>query len=241
MEICVDSIESARNAIEGGASRLEICSALSEGGLTPTPGLVKQIKKFTKIPLYVMLRVRGGDFVYNTEEIDAMLDDLIMFKDHYSVDGFVFGALTPECEIDTAACKKIVFQAFPLPVTFSRAFDLTIDPVKSMHVLAKLYFHRILTSGQKNSALEGLELIKTLIEKGSKIIIVPAGGITDDNIRKIMESGAKEFHASAKRRKMVTYGANRVKLGPNENDFINVTDKALVKELVDNIKTITID
>lgn len=232
MEICVDSLESARNAVEGGASRLEICSALSEGGLTPSPGLIKQIRSFATIPLYAMIRIRGGDFVYTTEEIDAMLHDLMILKDHHA-NGFVFGALTSDCEIDTVACEKIISAARPLPVTFSRAFDLTSDPVKSMQVLADLGFQRILTSGQRNSALEGLELIKTLIQKTQKLIIMPGAGITKDNIRKIMESGAKEFHASAKRRKMVTYGANRVRLGVNENDFINVTDRELVMELVD--------
>lgn len=240
MEICVDSLESARNAVKGGASRLEICSALSEGGLTPSPGLLKQIRSFATIPLYVMIRIRGGDFIYTTEEIDAMLHDLMILKDHHA-DGFVFGALTPDCEIDTVACEKIISAARPLPVTFSRAFDLTIDPFKSLQVLADLGFQRILTSGQKNSALEGLELIKTLVQKTQELIIMPGAGITKDNIRKIMESGAKEFHASAKRRKMVIYGGNRVRLGPNENDFINVTDKELVKELVDIVRNIRMD
>lgn len=239
MEICVDSLESARNAIEGGASRLEICSALSEGGLTPSPGLIKQMRCFATIPLYAMIRIRGGDFVYTSEEIDAMLHDLMTLKDHHA-DGFVFGALTPDCEIDTVACEKIISAARPLPVTFSRAFDLTSDPMKSMQVLADLGFQRILTSGQKNSALEGLELIKTLIEKTQKLIIMPGAGITKDNIRKIMESGAKEFHASAKRRKMVLYGANRVRMGVNENDFINVTDRELVKELVNIINEMNV-
>lgn len=236
MEICIDSLESARNAIEGGASRLEICSALSEGGLTPSPGLLERIRSFATIPLYAMIRIRGGDFVYTTEEIDAMLHDLLILKDHQA-NGFVFGALTSDREIDTVACERMISAARPLPVTFSRAFDLTVDPLKSMQALADLGFRRILTSGQKNSALEGLELIKTLVQKAQKLIIMPGAGITKDNIRKIMESGAKEFHASAKRRKMVIY-ANRVKLGSNENDFINVTDKELVKELVDIVRDV---
>jgi len=235
MEICIDSLESAKNAIEGGANRLEVCSALSEGGLTPSPGLIQQIKSFTMIPLYAMIRIRCGDFVYSPEEIEAMLYDLKILKDH-RVNGFVFGALTSECEIDAVACEKIVSAARPLPVTFSRAFDLTTNPVKSLELLADLGFKRILTSGQKNTALEGLELIKTLLQKAQKVVIMPGAGITKDNIRKIMESGAKEFHASAKKRKTVIYGANRIKMGINEDDFVNVTDKELVKELVEIIK-----
>lgn len=236
MEICIDSLESARNAVEGGASRLEVCSALSEGGLTPSPGLIQQIRNFTMIPLYAMIRIRCGDFVYSPEEIDAMLHDLKILKDH-RVNGFVFGALTPDCEIDTVSCEKIVSVACPLPVTFSRAFDLTTDPVKSMVLLSDLGFERILTSGQRNTALEGLELIKTLVQKARKIVIMPGAGITKDNLRKIMVSGAKEFHASAKKKKMVVYGANRVRMDINEDDFINVTDKELVKELIEIIKT----
>ncbi|XP_012054265.1 PREDICTED: copper homeostasis protein cutC homolog [Atta cephalotes] len=235
MEICIDSLESARNAIEGGASRLEVCSALSEGGLTPSLGLVQQIKSFTTIPLYVMIRIRCGNFIYSSEETDAMLYDLKILKDHH-VNGFVFGALTSDCDIDIVACKKIISAACPLPVTFSRAFDLTNDPIKSMELLADLGFERILTSGQKNTALEGLELIKMLVQKAQKLVIMPGAGITKDNIRKIMESGAKEFHASAKKRKMVIYGANKVKMGINNDDFVNVTDKELVKQLVEIIK-----
>lgn len=237
MEICIDSLESARNAVEGGASRLEVCSALSEGGLTPSPGLIQQIRNFTTIPLYAMIRIRCGDFVYSPEEIDAMLHDLKILKDH-RVNGFVFGALTPDCEIDTVSCEKIVSVACPLPVTFSRAFDLTTDPVKSMELLSDLGFERILTSGQRNTALEGLELIKTLVQKARKIMIMPGAGITKDNLRKIMVSGAKEFHASAKKKKMVVYGANRVRMGINEDDFINVTDKELVKELVEIMQNV---
>lgn len=235
MEICIDSLESARNAVEGGASRLEVCSALSEGGLTPSPGLIQQIRSFTTIPLYAMIRIRCGDFVYSQEEINAMLHDLKILKDHH-VNGFVFGALTPDCEIDLVACEKIVAAACPLPVTFSRAFDLTTDPVKSMELLADLGFHRILTSGQKSTALEGLELIKTLLLKARKIVIMPGAGITKDNIREIIKSGAKEFHASAKKRKIMAGGANRIRMGANEDEFVNVTDKELVKELVEIIK-----
>lgn len=233
MEICVDTLESARNAVEGGAIRLEVCSALSKGGLTPTPGVIKQIRNLTKIPLYAMIRIRDGNFVYTDEEEDAMLHDLKILKSHY-VDGFVFGALTVDCEIDIAICKKMISAAYPLPVTFHRAFDLTINPLKSLEILANLGFKRILTSGQKNTAAEGLELIKTLIKESCNysIIIMPGAGITKDNIRKIIESGAKEFHASAKVKKLVIHDMRRLDIGIGEENFITTTDKELVKELV---------
>ncbi|KAL0114306.1 hypothetical protein PUN28_011520 [Cardiocondyla obscurior] len=235
MEICIDSIESARNAVDGGASRLEVCSALSEGGLTPSPGLINQIQTFATIPLYAMIRVRSGDFVYSTEEINAMELDLKILKDH-RVDGFVFGALTPDDEIDVAACKRILAAAHPLPVTFHRAFDLTTYPLKSMDLLDDLGFARILTSGQRSSAAEGLELIRTLVLRTRKLTIMPGAGITRDNIREIIKSGAKEFHASAKKKKMTARNANRIRMGANEDDFVNVTDKELVRELVEIVK-----
>jgi copper homeostasis protein len=237
MEICIDSLESAKNAVEGGAIRLEVCSALSEGGLTPTPGIIKQIKSFVRIPLYAMIRIRSGNFVYTAEEKDAMLHDLKILKNHY-VDGFVFGALTIDYEIDIIICKKIISAAHPLPVTFHRAFDLTIDPFKSLEVLTNLGFKRILTSGQKNSAAEGLDLIKILVQKSYNygIIIMPGAGITKDNIKEIMKSGAKEFHASAKQKKKIIHDAKRINIIIGEQNFVNITDKELVKELVTIIK-----
>ncbi|EZA55360.1 hypothetical protein DMN91_002155 [Ooceraea biroi] len=242
MEICVDSLESAKNAVEGGATRLEVCSALSKGGLTPTPGVIKQIRTFARIPLYAMIRIRDGNFVYTDEEKDAMLHDLMILKDH-CVDGFVFGALTLDYEIDIVICKKIISAACPLPVTFNRAFDLTTDPFKSLEILANLGFKRILTSGQKSTAVEGLKLIKTLVQKSYNygIIIMPGAGITKNNISKIIESGAKEFHASAKQKKRVIHDIKSIKMGIDEENFVNITDKELVKELVTVIKTQCID
>lgn len=234
MEICIDSIDSARNAVEGGAIRLEVCSALSEGGLTPSPGLIKQIRNITTIPLYAMIRIRGGDFVYTREEVEAMLHDLRILKDHH-VNGFVFGALTVNCEIDIPISKEMISAAHPLPVTFHRAFDETLDPFKSMEILIDLGFERILTSGQKNTAIEGIALIKMLVHAAKeRIIIMPGAGITKNNIVNIKASGAKEFHASAKTSKMIC-GANRIKIGVIEDNFINVTDKDIVKEMVNII------
>ena len=134
MEICIDSLESAKNAIEGGATRLEICSALSEGGLTPTPSFLQKIKSFSSIPIYAMLRIRSGNFVYTKEEMEVMLQDLKILKD-YGADGFVFGALTPDNEIDVESCKDILSAAESLPVTFHRAFDEVNDPLKSLKIL----------------------------------------------------------------------------------------------------------
>ncbi|XP_044006074.1 copper homeostasis protein cutC homolog [Aphidius gifuensis] len=180
LEICIDSIESVKNAVNGGANRLEICSSLSEGGLTPTLGLINFTKQYTNIPIYSMIRIRSGNFNYTQEEIDAMIYDLKLLKNH-NVDGFVFAAR-------------------PKPVTFHRAFDEVDEPFIALNEIINLGFERILTSGKKNTAIEGIELIKQLVEKADdKIIIMPGSGITCDNISLIKNStGAKEFHASAK-------------------------------------------
>lgn len=232
MEICVDSLQSARNAIQGGAMRLEVCSALSEGGLTPSPGLIKQIRSFTRVPIYAMIRIRKGNFVYDREEIEAMLYDLRILKDH-CVNGFVFGALTTNNDVDCDVCKEIISAARPLPVTFHRAFDETLEPSRSMEVLIDLGFERILTSGQKNTALEGLELLKELVVGAkNRIIIMPGAGITKNNISKIKQCGAREFHASAKRRIQMINGPNGIRFGDGKDNFIDMTDAELVKELI---------
>lgn len=238
MEVCVDCLESAKNAIEGGATRLEVCSALSEGGLTPTPGLAQTIKSFSPVPIYAMLRIRAGDFVYSKEEITATVLDLNILKDH-GVDGFVFGALTSENKIDIESCEAILSSARPLPVTFHRAFDEVDNPLRSLEILANLGFERILTSGQKDTAEEGLELIQTLVRKAqNSIIIMPGSGITKENILKVKTvSGAKEFHASAKKKMAICKKANKVKIGSSEESYVAVTNSELVREMVKIITT----
>ncbi|XP_076630037.1 copper homeostasis protein cutC homolog [Colletes latitarsis] len=232
MEICIDCLESARNAIEGGATRLEVCVSLAEGGLSPTPGLVRKIKSFSPVPVYVMLRLRAGGFVYTKEDMDVMLQDLEILKDH-GADGFVFGALTSSNEVDEEFCKSVLSAAGPLPVTFHRAFDEVNDPIKSLDTLIKLGFERVLTSGQRDTAEEGLELIKRLVERAQdKIVVMPGSGITKDNILKVKSvTGAKEFHASAKKR-VVFGGGNRIKIGSSKENRAMVTDSELVRKMV---------
>lgn len=238
MEICVDSFESTENAIEGGATRLEICSALSEGGLTPTPGFIRKVKSLASIPIYAMLRARSGNFVYRKEEMEIMLEDLEILKD-CGANGFVFGALTSSNEIDVESCKRILFAARPFPVTFHRAFDEVKDPSKSLEILIDLGFERVLTSGQKDIAEEGLELIKELIQQArNRIIVMPGSGIAGKNILKIkLASNAKEFHASAKKKVVTSDNMNRVKIGASKETCKIVTDRKLVQEMVDIINS----
>ncbi|KAM9808863.1 copper homeostasis protein cutC homolog [Syngnathus typhle] len=199
MEVCVDSVESAVNAERGGAGRLELCCSLMEGGLTPSLGLLQIVKTLVKIPVYVMIRPRGGDFLYSDWEVEMMMKDVEVMKNH-GADGFVLGALTEDGQVDTQLCMDFLAAARPLPVTFHRAFDMVCDETVALETLVSLGFQRVLTSGCENSALEGLPLIKRLVEQAKgRITIMPGGGITERNLQRILEgSGAQEFHCSAR-------------------------------------------
>ncbi|CAL9687903.1 unnamed protein product [Knipowitschia caucasica] len=199
MEVCVDSVESAVNAQRGGASRLELCSSLLEGGLTPSIGLLHIVKQHVKIPVYVMIRPRGGDFLYSDFEVEVMKKDIELMK-HNGADGLVMGALTEDGRVDSELCLELLVAARPLPVTFHRAFDMVNDPIIALETVVSLGFQRVLTSGCDSSALEGLPLIKRLMDQAKgRISIMPGGGITERNLQRILEgSGAQEFHCSAR-------------------------------------------
>ncbi|XP_060847808.1 copper homeostasis protein cutC homolog [Rhopalosiphum padi] len=239
MEICVDSVESAINAVNGGAHRLELCSALSEGGLTPSLGLLKTLKTIVSIPIFVMLRPRSGyDFQFSDLEIKVILEDCALFKDA-GADGFVFGALTSIGDIDIAACASVILTAQPLPVTFHRAFDVaTQNPIKMAQKIADLGFKRLLTSGRSHVAFDGKCLIKILIETmKDRLIIIPGAGIQVDNLKDILVTTlAHEFHGSAKVLKQYS-NINNIKLHSIfKEDPIYITDCDTVKELLNIYK-----
>ncbi|XP_043111759.1 copper homeostasis protein cutC homolog [Puntigrus tetrazona] len=199
MEVCVDSVESAISAERGGAARVELCCSLLEGGLTPSSGLLQVVKENVRIPVYAMIRPRAGDFLYSDWEVEVMKRDIEQMKIHRA-DGLVFGALTEDGRVDTELCMELLAASRPLPVTFHRAFDMVHDPAVALEALISLGFERILTSGCDSSALEGLPVIKRLVEQAKgRIVITPGGGITERNLQRILEaSGSQEFHCSAR-------------------------------------------
>lgn len=199
MEVCVDSVESAVNAERGGAGRLELCSSLLEGGLTPSLGLLHVVKEYIKIPVYVMIRPRGGDFLYSGQEVEVMKKDIELMKTT-GADGIVVGALTDDGLVDADLCMELIAAARPLPLTFHRAFDMTHNPSLALETLISLGFERVLTSGGDSTALEGQPVIKRLIDQAKgRIIVMPGGGITERNLQRILEgTGAEEFHCSAR-------------------------------------------
>ncbi|XP_034519507.1 copper homeostasis protein cutC homolog [Ailuropoda melanoleuca] len=181
------------------AGRIELCSGLLEGGTTPSMGVLQIVKQCVQIPVFVMIRPRGGDFLYSDREVEVMKADIRLAK-LYGADGLVFGALTEDGNIDKELCMSLVAICRPLPVTFHRAFDMVHDPMAALETLLTLGFERVLTSGCDSSALEGLPLIKRLIDQAKgRIVVMPGGGITDRNLQRILEgSGATEFHCSAR-------------------------------------------
>ncbi|KZS12471.1 Copper homeostasis protein cutC [Daphnia magna] len=235
LEVCVDSLESARNAELGGASRLELCSSLSLGGLTPTVGLVQSVKKCVKLPIYVMIRPRDGDFVYDEDELLVMEQDITSLKE-VQVDGFVFGVLHLDCTVDREACLRLISSAYPLPCTFHRAFDVTTDAFVAMEELIQLGFRRILTSGQQQTAETGLELIVRLRERaGERIVIMAGAGVTERNASSIvMASRVTEIHGSASRQRESR--PNSIRMGSEpEVGRKRVTSPDLVKLIVQSI------
>uniref|UniRef100_A0A8C6SWI7 Copper homeostasis protein cutC homolog n=1 Tax=Neogobius melanostomus TaxID=47308 RepID=A0A8C6SWI7_9GOBI len=190
MEVCVDCVESAVNAERGGAGRLELCSSLLEGGL------LHIVKQYVKIPVYVMIRPRGGDFLYSDYEVEVMKKDIELMKLN-GANGLVLGALTEDGRVDAELCMELL--GMPIPF-HSAAFDMVHDPTIALETLVSLGVQRVLTSGCDTTALEGLPLIKRLIDQAKgRIVIMPGGGITERNLQRVLEgSGAQEFHCSAR-------------------------------------------
>lgn len=201
-EICANSVESCIAAQNGGADRVELCSGISEGGTTPSYGEIAVARESLRIKLHVIIRPRGGDFLYNETETRIMEHDILQAK-KLGADGVVFGCLTADGEIDIPLCKRLLTAAQGLSVTFHRAFDQCVNPLKALEQLIDLGFHRILTSGQQPTAEEGISLIKQLVQQANnRIIILPGSGINERNIAKIAsETGASEFHFSARQEK----------------------------------------
>ncbi|KAL8567999.1 hypothetical protein ACOMHN_029174 [Nucella lapillus] len=198
MEVCVDSVASAINAEKGGACRLELCSNLIEGGTTPSVGLLSVVKSKVAVPVFVMLRPRGGDFLYTEAEVEVLKTDLKALKEA-KADGFVFGFLTGKGFVDAEKCKEFKELASPLPVTFHRAIDMSYNVFTSLQTLIELKIDRVLTSGGSATALDGAPIIERMIKESQGLItVVPGGGINEDNLERILALGAKEFHCSAR-------------------------------------------
>ncbi len=241
IEICANSAQSCVEAEAGGAKRVELCAGIPEGGTTPSYGEIRMAQRLTsKIDINVIIRPRGGDFLYTEAEIGSMLLDIELCK-QLGVHGVVFGCLTKEGDIDVPLMRRLIETAAPLSVTCHRAFDVCRDPFRAMEELIDLGCDRILTSGQQSDAVKGIPMIKQLVERADdRIIIMPGCGVREENIALIeQETGAKEFHTSARSvlYSRMEYRNEQVPMGSNvvTSEFETVqTDREKVKRVVGN-------
>ncbi len=197
IEIATADFEATRSAVQGGADRIELCAALTEGGITPSNATIKKCRESFSVSLFPIIRPRGGDFLYSDDEFDIMMNDVRLCKD-LGCDGIVTGLLKKGGGIDCERTQRLVDSAYPMEVTFHRAFDRCKDPLKALEQLIDMGCQRILTSGQQLSALQGIKLITQLIQQAKeRIIIMPGSGVRKENILEIARStGAVEFHSS---------------------------------------------
>lgn len=234
LEICCGSLDDAIEAERGGADRIELCSALFLGGLTPSFGTIVEAKARLKIPIMVMIRPRGGGFGYSDAEMSAMERDATLAVEQ-GADGLVFGILTSNGEIDAKRSRRIRTIARDQQTVFHRAFDVTPDPFRALDQLIDLGITRVLTSGQKGSVPEGAELIGRLREYAhARIEVLPGGGIKPYNLRDVVDrTGCNQVHltAFARRTDTSTQARPEVTFGgalyPSEVEY-DATDSTLV-------------
>ncbi len=220
IEVCVDSVESAIVAQHAGAQRVELCDNLLEGGTTPSAAQIEFARKSISIGLNVIIRPRGGDFLYSDTELEIIKKDILIAK-KLGANGVVIGALTAKGMIDELVCKSLIKIARPMSVTFHRAFDVCENPFKALETLINLGFDRLLTSGQKNKAEDGIELISELVKvANNRIIIMPGSGINESNFLKIKNASmATEYHVSCRseRNSKMVFRREEVKMGGQAN------------------------
>ncbi len=242
LEACVNSAISAVEAQKGGAGRIELCENMPEGGCTPSSGTIRFARQRLHIPIMVMIRPRGSDFLYSEDEFEIMKNDILSAKE-LGAEGVVFGILKPDGSIDRERMGHLAGLARPMQVTCHRAFDMTVDPFRALDDLVSLGIDRVLTSGQSDSALLGAPLIRKLINHaGSRIIIMPGHGIKENNLEEVADAtGASEFHMYLVRKvsSPMTFFRNDVKMGKpdlSEYDHDEVDAERIRKamEILDN-------
>ena len=238
VEACVDSVESALAAEAGGAGRIELCDNLVEGGTTPSAATIAVACERLRIPVFVIVRPRGGDFLYSDLELEIMRRDIAHAKS-LGASGVVIGVLRADGTIDGARVRELIEEARPLQVTHHRAFDVTPDPVAALEAIIEAGADRVLTSGQAPDALAGAAVIAAAVRQAAgRIGILPGAGIDGGNARRIIEAtGATEIHVrgTSVRPSPMLYRNPRVDFGGRltaADALLEVTDPALIREIV---------
>jgi copper homeostasis protein len=238
IEICVEGIDGLAAAQSAGADRVELCASLLEGGLTPSMGVVRQALKIATIPFHVIIRPRGGDFLYSELEYETMLDDVRACRE-LGVVGVVFGCLTPDGRIDEVRMAELTTAARPMKVTCHRAFDMTRDGDEAIEALVRAGVDRVLTSGQRDTALEGIDILKRTHEVArGRITIMACGALDEGNVAEVLKrSQADELHFAA----LTTVGSRMAFRNPHvgmggtalEREFeVTLTDPDAVRRTI---------
>jgi copper homeostasis protein len=244
LEICVDSAISALNAQSAGADRIELCDNLGEGGTTPGYGMIISARNNLSIGIHVLIRPRGGDFLYSDTEYDIMRRDIELCGEN-GIDGIVTGILLPDGTIDVERTARLIEFAYPMTATFHRAFDMCADPVRGLEDVIATGASRLLTSGQQNKALDAVELIRQLvIQAGERLIVMPGGGIDETNAAQIITATkAKELHLTGRmeidsemifRRQGISMGS----LPGNPEFKRKIADPEKIKKIIESLKII---
>ncbi len=233
VEVCANSLQSALNAEKAGADRIELCSELAVGGITPSYGLLKSVSKQISIPVNVLIRPRSGDFTYSNAEFEIMKKNISLCDD-MGFNGIVSGVLHKDATLDNDRTKALVEASNQLQFTFHRAFDWVQHPKKVLEQLENLGVNTILTSGQKSSAAKGIDLLGDLLQQNSKCIIMPGGGIRVDTIVQFKAKGFKAVHLSGL--KFISTMDDLPKVSMNSASFLR--DDAIATSDVETIRAI---
>ena len=241
-EVCAYSLASCLTAQRAGADRIELCGGLAEGGTTPSAGLVQLVRQHLTIPFYVMIRPRGGDFLYSEAELAVMRADIQLAKT-LGADGLVFGILQADGTVDESQTGELVELAYPLPVTFHRAFDMTRDPLEALEAVIRTGAVRILTSGQQPTAERALPLLRQLVNQATGRIEIMAGaGVNAQNAQILVEAGVQALHLSGSQKEdsLMTYRQPTVSMAssvPGEYEYIEAKEEK-IQAVVRQIKSL---
>ncbi|GHT77696.1 copper homeostasis protein CutC [Bacteroidia bacterium] len=236
LEICTDSFAGAQIAQIAGAHRIELCTGLSEGGMTPSSALISKVRENMAIPVYILIRPRSGDFLYSHAEFEIMKTD-IHHCGQCGCDGVVIGMLLPDGQVDIEHCRELVqiAQAYSMGVTFHRAFDRSNDLFHALEEVIHTGCERILTSGGYNTAIEGVEVLRQLIKQaGKRIIIMPGAGVTPENAETLIQTtGLRELHGTFRSFYPSKMQYRNEKLGHRESEYTTgLPDAEKIKKIL---------
>ncbi|OEF09084.1 copper homeostasis protein CutC [Vibrio genomosp. F10] len=240
VEVCIDNIESLHNAIAGGATRIELCSSLALGGLTPSFGFMKKAALISTIPVYAMIRPRQGDFLYDSDDVESMLID-IEAVGLAGLQGVVFGVLNSDGDINMTVAKQLADKAHSLNlgITFHRAIDQCRDFKVAIEQISTLGCERILTSGLASNAEEGVSVLTEMVKlSNGRVNIMAGAGLNADNVQTIIKkSGVQEVHLSGKstRKSKMTYIAEQAKMGNNDDFIVPITNPQAINAVIEQL------